>query len=167
MNYSVVVSSRTGNTKMLADTITHFFSGSHCVYSGAPDPKGAGADVIFAGFWTDKGCCDETVGSFLKGLTHKKIFLFGTSGFGQSPAYFDQIFERVKALIPASCTVIGTYMCQGKMPQAVRSRYEMMLAQNPEDEKVKAMIANFDTALSHPDKNDLEKLTEVLKTLSL
>lgn len=167
MNYSVVVSSRTGNTKMLADTILDFFSSHHCIYSGAPAPKAADADVIFIGFWTDKGCCDESVGSFLKSLSHKKIFLFGTSGFGQSPSYFSQILEHVKALIPDSCTVIGTYMCQGKMPCAVRKRYEMILEKNPGDKKAEAMVANFDTALSHPDKNDLEKLTEILRTLSL
>lgn len=167
MTYSVVVSSRTGNTKMLADIIVDFLSDKHCIYSGPPDSKASEADIIFTGFGTDKGCCDESISSFLKSLNGKKIFLFGTSGFGQSPVYFNQIFDRVKALVPSSCTVIGTYMCQGKMPAAVRSRYEMMLEKNPEDKNAKIMIDNFDTALSHPNQQDFDGLIEILKTLSI
>ena len=47
--------------------------------------------------------------------------------------------------------VVGTYMCQGKMPQAVRARYEAM----PESPHRAAMLENFDQALGHPDQQDL------------
>ena len=56
-------------------------------------------------------------------------------------------------------------MCQGRMPQSVRVRYEGMLQQNPEDERMKAMIENFDRALEHPDKEDLERLRLAVEKL--
>ena len=68
--------------------------------------------------------------------------------------YFDQILGRVKENLAPGVQVIGTYMCQGKMPQVVRDRYEAM-----EDSPRRAMIlANFDQAASHPDAADLARL---------
>lgn len=50
------------------------------------------------------------------------------------------------------------------MPRAVRSRYEAMAEKEPE--KAKPMLDNFDRALSHPDRQDLEQLEkEVLNLL--
>ena len=49
-------------------------------------------------------------------------------------------------------------MCQGKMPQSVRERYVKM-KENPEHPaNLDLLIQNFDRALSHPDKEDLERL---------
>ena len=60
------------------------------------------------------------------------MFLFGTAGFGESEAYFQKVLDRVKESIDESNSIIGTYMCQGKMPMAVRERYEKMKQQpNP------------------------------------
>ena len=118
-------------------------------------------------FWTDKGSCDDSISNFLKNLENKTVFLFGTAGFGGSSAYFNEILTRVKAFLPSSCTAAGTYMCQGKMPESVRDRYETMLAGNPGDEKIQMMIANFDAALSHPDHQDLENLKSALDSLNL
>ena len=96
------------------------------------------------------------------GRTNKKIFLFGTAGFGGSDAYFEKILGQVKQSIDASNTVIGEYMCQGKMPQSVRERYVKM-KENPEHPaNLDLLIQNFDRALSHPDSEDLERLKKSL-----
>lgn len=149
MNYSIVFSSRTGNTKMLAQALQEAIAGhgDSCIYFGAPDMAAAGADLILVGFWTDKGSCDETVAAFLKELHGKKVALFGTAGFGGDPDYFAKILGNASANLPQDNTLLDGFMCQGRMPQAVRDRY---VAQ-----KMDAMVANFDRALSHPDQQDL------------
>ena len=97
-----------------------------------------------------------------RNLKNKKIFLFGTAGFGGSDAYFEKILGQVKQSIDASNTVIGEYMCQGKMPQSVRERYVKM-KENPEHPaNLDLLIQNFDRALSHPDSEDLERLKKSL-----
>ena len=126
MSYAIVYSSRTGNTALLAQAIRDALPPEECVYFGAPAPEALAADVVYAGFWTDKGTCDQPLKEFLQGLTGQKVFLFGTAGFGGSPAYFDQILARVKENLAPGVQVLGTYMCQGKMPQAVRDRYLQM-----------------------------------------
>ncbi|GFO85437.1 MULTISPECIES: flavodoxin family protein BilS [Anaerostipes] len=161
MKYSIVYSSRTGNTKLLAEHLKSSLPDDSVIYFGKPSAEAAEADLIFLGFWTDKGCCDETVTDFLTLLSSKKIFLFGTAGFGQSDAYFEQILSRVREQIPKSCQVTGTFMCQGKMPDSVRKRYEAMMSQEPE--KARQLIANFDQALTHPDKEDLAHLNQKIR----
>lgn len=159
MSYSIVYSSRTGNTALLAQTIRDTLPASDCVYFGAPDAKALAADTIYAGFWTDKGTCDEQIAQFLQSLSGQKVFLFGTAGFGGAPAYFEQILNRVQENLPETTELIGSYMCQGKMPAAVRARYEAM-EDNP---RRAAMIENFDRALSHPDAQDLDALANAVR----
>lgn len=158
MKYAVVYASATGNTAMLAEEIRSYMKNAECVYFGEAKENIPPADIIFAGFWTDKGNCSDEIGNYLAGLQGQKIFLFGTAGFGGSKEYFSRILEQVKGHIPDGNTVIGTFMCQGKMPASVKARYEKILESDPENERIKAMLINFDQALSHPDHHDLEEL---------
>ena len=160
MKYSIIYSSKTGNTTLLAKNIKETLHKNDCIYYGEVDEKALDADLVFVGFWTDKGTCDENVSNFLKKMNNKKVFLFGTAGFGKSQSYFEQIISRVKNNINDSNTVVGSYMCQGKMPMSIRSRYESMLDKNPE--KMKELIENFDEALSHPNKDDFTKLNDIV-----
>lgn len=154
MHYAIVYSSRTGNTALLADTIHKTLPEGECLYYGAPDRKALEADVLYVGFWTDKGTCDETIAAFLQSLTTQKVFLFGTAGFGGDGDYFEKILDRVRENLAPGVELVGTYVCQGKMPQAVRQRYEAM----EDSPRRTAMLSNFDQALGHPDAKDLEGL---------
>lgn len=162
MSYAIVYSSRTGNTKLLAEAVQSALPKEECIYFGAPDEKALAADRIYAGFWTDKGSCSDELKDFLQKLTAQDVFLFGTAGFGVSEAYFDKILTNVRKLLPESAPVIGTFMCQGKMPVSVRERYvQMAQVPNPQP-NIDLLIANFDQALSHPDQQDLEHLKQAL-----
>ena len=118
--------------------------------------------MLYIGFWTDKGNADRAALELLAKLRNKKVFLFGTAGFGGSEAYFQNILNRVKGSMDPSNSVVGEYMCQGKMPQSVRERYMRMKAQPEHPANTDALIENFDRALSHPDAHDLERLKEIV-----
>ena len=158
MSYAIVFSSRTGNTRLLADTLREHLPQEQCVYFGEPTRTVPEADTLYIGFWTDRGHADAGMTEFLHQLKGKKIFLFGTAGFGGSEEYFVQILKAVQKELDASNTVIGTSMCQGKMPQTVRQQYERMLQQPNPAPNLKMLIENFDRALSHPNAEDLEQL---------
>ncbi|MEG0752105.1 MAG: flavodoxin family protein [Oscillospiraceae bacterium] len=157
MKYSIVYSSQTGNTAMLAQHLKERLPESS-VYCGAPDGCSQKSDLLFAGFWTNKGGSDRLASDFLKALHGKQIFLFGTAGFGGSEEYYRQILAGVKANPDSSNTVVGSYMCQGKMPLSVRQRYEDMQSEYPE--KTQKLMENFDRALSHPDQADLDHFVQ-------
>lgn len=161
MTYSIVYSSKTGNTKMLADALHKALPADDCLYFGAPDAQALAAERIYIGFWTDKGTCDAETAAFLAQLTRQEVFLFGTCGFGGGVAYFEQILARVRDLLPESVQLVGSYLCPGKMPQSVRDRYVRIAEEEPAKRShMQKMIFNFDCALSHPDANDLQALIE-------
>ena len=141
--YSIIFSSLTGNTKKLADTIRAVLPAEDCDYFGAPK-------------------AEELHLELLSKLRDKKVFLFGTAGFGGSEAYFQKILEHVKQSVGPSNSVFGEYMCQGKMPQSVRDRYMKMKTQPEHPANIDALIENFDRALSHPDEDDLERLRKIV-----
>ena len=160
MKVCVLYDSVTGNTRMLAEVIEK-------KYAALLTENLAEADVVFLGSWTDKGSFSEKMKEQAEKIRGKKVFIFGTCGFGGSPEYYERLFERAAALLDESNTVIGHYYCQGRMPMAVKDRYVSMLREHPEDKKLEASIQNFEEALTHPDSEDLEKLSEALDELKL
>ena len=159
--YSIIYSSKTGNTQKLAEALQNILPKDNCQYYKTVEkaPKDL-SNLLYIGFWTDKGTADTQTIEFLKQLKNKKIFLFGTAGYGGSQNYFEGIINNVKKNIDSSNTLIGTFMCQGKMPLSVKERYKKMQEQNNSSLKIDDLIANFDRALSHPDAADLKKLEE-------
>ena len=133
-----------------------------CDYFGDYQGRVPSSPVLFVGFWTDKGTADAATLELLKIVKNKKIFLFGTAGFGGSAAYFQKILLRVQENLDAGNQVIGTFMCQGKMPLSVRQRYEKMKEQPNPAPNLDMLIANFDRALTHPDEQDLQRLQEAV-----
>ena len=160
--YSILFSSATGNTKKLAEALRQALPEEACDYFGTQQEEVPPSELLYIGFWTDKGNADEATLALLQKLRGRKLFLFGTAGFGGSEAYFQNILNRVKASIDPSNSVVGEYMCQGKMPQSVRERYQKMKAQPEHPTNTDALIENFDRALSHPDARDLEQLKEIV-----
>lgn len=179
--FSIVFSSRTGNTAELAKAVREALPEGACEcfgsvngddggdgrgYAGAGCGRTSSAipasETLFVGFWTNQGVADQATQKLLGQLRNRKIFLFGTAGFGGSEAYFQAILDKTKAFVDDSNTVIGTYMCQGKMPLSVRERYVKMKEQPDHMPNIDAMIENFDKALAHPDADDLVKLANLV-----
>ena len=63
--YSILFSSLTGNTKKLADAIHETLPQNDCEYFGAIKTPVPSSELLYIGFWTDKGNADnETDGFF-------------------------------------------------------------------------------------------------------
>lgn len=203
---SMAVSSKSGNTKLVADALQRELTDAGVRFAatfdlddadaesahsegvkGAENVEGAegdeaaengqsanaaastiatqasGADVVFVGFWCDKGSCSPAVQHFLQGLVGKRVFLFGTCGFGESDEYFAQILERVRAYLPVDALFIGGAMCQGKMGMGVKRRYEGMLEKDPENAQARMLIDNWNKAQSHPNEDDFSRIAAAAK----
>lgn len=156
MQYEVVFVSKTGNTEEIAKAI----------YRGIPNrqkdirriEKGMEADsgeTYFVGFWTNRGSCSIEVLDYISRLHGKNIALFGTCGTGSDDAYYKAIESGVRALIPDDNIYLGAFLCQGKMPIAVRNRCEELLKSGQNDDMAFSMLHNFDRALLHPNQEDL------------
>ena len=89
--YSILFSSMTGNTKELADAIREILPEKTLDYFGLCKDADPQSEILYIGFWTDKGTADEATTTLLKSLRNKKIFLFGTAGFGGSEEYYQKV----------------------------------------------------------------------------
>lgn len=158
MEYAIVYSSRTGNTQMLAEALHAALPLQNCRYFGSPAPQAGTAARVYVGFWTDRGDCDAETAAFLQTLHGKEVFLFGTAGFGGTQDYYDDVLHRAAQHLPPDARLIGQFMCQGKMPPAVRARYQAMAADPAHAAQAAVMLENFDRALGHPDAGDAARL---------
>lgn len=166
MKYMIVYSSNTGNTEIIAEAIKDALGENSCIYCGKPHGiLTQDAEIIFVGFWVSRGSCSEEIKKYLETLENKKIFLFGTAGFGGSETYFETILTGVKDYISKSNTIMGSFMCQGKMPDKVLERYQNLLAEQPENSNAIDMIDNYKNALSHPDVQDIENVKVLVKSI--
>ena len=102
---------------------------------------------------------------FLTKLNYKKIAYFGTAGFGGQVEYYQTLFNRVKENINDTNQILGYFYCQGKMPIGIRSRYEQLIKEHPEDRNLEVSIKNFDEALKHPNKKDIEQVKEWIDSI--
>lgn len=155
LKYKIVYSSRTGNTGFLAAAIYQgLMERSKDIEELTGNTRWDDAQTYMVGFWTDRGNCPPDTKEFLQKLSGKNVLLFGTCGFGPDQEYYHKIEEQVKQFIPSDCRYLGCFLCQGKMPMAVREKYQLMLKDRKKKLLAEKMIQNFDRALLHPDKKD-------------
>ena len=151
MKYSIVFTSRSGNTELLAQQIRDTLNAEDCIYYGPADDAALQADRIYIGSWTTRGQMDVSCQNLIHNMHNKEIFIFGTAGFGDGESYFKEVLERSCAHINEDCKLIGTFMCLGKMPDTIKDKYLLMT-------KNQSTMEIFDKAKSHPDTEDLKNL---------
>lgn len=172
MTYAIVYDSRTGNTERLARALAEELPEQGRLAYGSLDEVDVSAvsqaDRVYAGFWTNRGDCTDEMAEMLAGLAGKEVFLFGTAGFGADETYFAGVAARVAVHVPESARIVGTFMCQGRMPRSVRDRYERTAEQNPaQAARMKQLIENFDEAADHPNDDDLALLRAKVRSVPL
>lgn len=161
MKNAIIYSSSTGNTKKLAEAINFVIKDS-VLFDKVTDEI-FDYDTVYVGFWTNQGTCAPEIKDLLEKLEDKRVFLFGTCGFGSSMSYFKTIIDNVNQHVKKSNIVVGSFICQGKMPENIRDMFVKRLENN--DPNAQMMIDNFDQARSHPDMEDINNLKEKLEIL--
>lgn len=122
-SYSIIFSSPTGNTRLLADAIRDALPEENCNYFGVSENADTQSDILFIGFWTDKGTADKATLDLLEKLKNKRIFLFGTAGFGGDEEYFkksSQIQKRaLVAVTSQSVSICVREKCRKRSGSAI------------------------------------------------
>ena len=157
LDYLVLYQSGSGNTKKIAASIFSRLPGnSKDLINIDTDKTIPEANVYFIGFCVHRGSCSLEVSDFLNDLSGKQIaFIRNLRNGGIPPEYYKDIAGRVSAWIEADNDYLGYFICQGKMPQKVRMKYESMRTDENNDQ-IDRFIQNFDLALTHPDDLDVE-----------
>ena len=76
----VIYSSKTGNTKKVATAIAEALEKECELSDVAQNPNPEDYDLIFMGFWVDKGMPNKESLDYMNNIKNKKVALFATLG---------------------------------------------------------------------------------------
>ena len=160
MKALVVYSSRTGNTRKIAEAIAAVLPGCeiHPVES-APAPEGY--DLVAVGYWVDKGMPDAKARAYLENLRGVRAALFGTLGAWPDSEHARDCIRKSEALLKEperGNTVMGSFICQGKVdPRVVEMMNKVAADVHPMTPERKARL---EEAARHPDDTDRARAKE-------
>ena len=167
MKEAIIYDSLSGNTESLAKEIKSIKKNAY--YEKINDKlieELLEYDIYYIGSPIIKGMCTDKIKRLLQKIENKKIFLFITTGY-KGEEYYESLTRRILEIIPKSNQILGTFLCQGKMQDAVKERYIKLIQEHPEDKNLKVSIENFEQAKTHPDQKDKKDLIEKIQELSL
>ena len=158
MRTLVVYSSRTGNTKMIAEAVAETLN--PCDLHPVEEAPAADAyDFVALGFWVDKGMPDPACQTYMRSVNGKKVGLFGTLGVDPEHEHAKDCAAKAEAIMTESNnTVFGTFLSQGKIDpkivEVMRKTAQDVHPMTPE------RIARIEAAKSHPNEKDCRKARE-------
>lgn len=157
MKTLVLYSSKTGNTKMVAEAIaSKLDDATLAAIENAPSPEDCAAyDMLAIGYWVDKGLPDAKALALIKSLNGCNIALFGTLGAYPDSDHAKDCMAKSEALLHEdgrTNTCYGSFLCQGKVdPRILEMMQKMASAAHPMTEERKARI---EEAKKHPNEQD-------------
>ena len=161
MRTLVVYSSRTGNTKMIAEAVAEAV-GPCDIHPMESAPAADEYDFVAIGYWVDKGMPDEACQAYMKTVKGKKVGLFGTLGVDPSHDHARDCAAKGEAMMlenGSGNTVLGTFLSQGKIDpaiiEAMRKMAQDVHPMTPE------RIARIEAAKSHPNAEDCQNAREM------
>ena len=164
MRTLVVYSSRTGNTKKVADAIYEIMPDGSRIASVEEDPNVEDYDFVAAGFWVDRGKPDRKAEDYLKKIKGKKIGLFATLGADPDSEHAKDCIERASEMVKADNDLIGHFVCQGKVDPKLIAMFAKLPPDHPH-----AITPERDAlhrrASTHPDQQDLRNAQVVFKEM--
>ena len=160
MKMLVTYSTRTGNTKMIAEAIHSIMPQGaelHPVET-APDP--AGYDFIALGFWVDKGAPDKAMLAYMDRVKGTCVGLFGTLGAWPDSDHARSSMQNGVDRV-AENKVLGTFICQGKVDPKLLAAMDKMRAENNPHAMTPERKARIEEAAKHPNEEDCANAKKV------
>ncbi len=122
----VVVSSKTGNTLIVAHAVADAFTNG-VLHTPATAPADLAAfDTVLLGFWCDKGDAPAEMIAFAEKIEGKTLGCFATMGGNPQDAKAQAWMEKTCAALAAKGrgnTLKATFLCRGRIDPAL---FEMM-----------------------------------------
>jgi flavodoxin len=157
MKILIAYSSKTGNTRKLAEAIHLALPGADlCPIEHAPNP--ASYDLVFAGFWVELENANHNMVRFLKKLGGIRTALFATLGAYPDTQHAAASLKAAAAEIP-DAVIVDRFICQGAIDPEVIEWMEQ-LPENDANAPTESRRTLWADASTHPDDNDLNAVTE-------
>lgn len=159
MKVLVTYASNTGNTEKIAKSIAEAIPGSICAkLPTSENPQDY--DLIFCGFWCDKGHPDDEWKNFYGTIQNVPTAVFGTLGGNPNSERGSKFARQVKEQVNTPF-LLDLRLWQGKVdPKIIEIMNKMSGAPMTEERKKR-----LDEAAKHPDQNDLNQAAQWAKNI--
>ena len=152
MKTIVLYSTRTGNTKKIAEAIASAVPGAPCVNVKDVPADLASYDLVFVGFWVDKGDADAEAKKVMETLNNKYVGVFATLGAMPTSDHAKECLKKASSVVPGE--VVGQFICQGAVdPKLIEAMYKMFPAGHPHGRTPEREALHAEAA-KHPDAKD-------------
>ncbi|MDO5754985.1 MAG: flavodoxin family protein [Tissierellia bacterium] len=165
MKTLISYSSKTGNTKKVAEAIHEKLQGDlfDIVHGNDVDLKDY--DKVIFGFWVDKGGPDAKAKVFMEQIANKKVGVFFTLGAYPDSDHAKDVMEKtIDQLEKQGNTVMAHFCCMGKIDPKLTAMFEKLGDDSPHrmtDERRK----RHEEAAKHPNDEDLIKAQDAFRCM--
>lgn len=164
-DFLIVYSSRTGNTRQVAQKLYEAAKMRCDLASVQQVPAVTDYKVIFAGYWVDKGEPDKEMQEFLQTLDGKKVVLFQTLGAEAYSEHGINSLANAGRYLNVSCKVAGTLSIRGAIdPKLIEAM--MKMPEGHPHAPTEASKKRWKDASTHPDAADLQAAGEYMQKFS-
>ena len=159
-----VYSSKTGNTRKIAEAIFDILPEPKELFSVEDAPSPDLYDFIAVGFWVSRGMADEKAQEYMKRIKGKKVGIFATLGAYPNSSYARDVLNWAGEILDGN-DVLGEFICQGKIDPDILDKMpkDGVHAMTPERK------TRIEEAKKHPNETDCryaqEAFREMLKEL--
>ena len=126
MKTLIIYSSKTGNTRSIAEAIHEALPDSDILpVENAPAPETLPGEygMVCVGYWVDKGGPDAAMTAFMETVETKNVGVFCTLAYWADSAHAHDALAAGVALVKEKNRVLGGYVCNGAMSQAMIDRF--------------------------------------------
>jgi flavodoxin len=160
MKNLVVYSSKSGNTKKLAEAVYEYLNGEKEITAVADAPDPEGYTFVAVGFWLMAGQPDPDSQAFLSKLKDgQNVYLFASHGASVGSELVQNAMKTARKLA-GKAYVKATFSCPGEVDAKI---LETAAQKNPQP----PWLADAPAAKGHPDANDLKMVVRMLEELDL
>jgi flavodoxin len=161
----LVYSSRTGNTKKVAESLRANLAAEAEFFNveQAPDPDGH--DFLILGFWVDRGRADSLMLDYFNKVRGKQVAFFFTLGDYPTGTHAAQVAADTQKLLEENNNrVLGYFPCQGKVdPDFIERLKRTLPPDHPHAMMTPERKARLEEAAKHPDDDDLKEAAKFIK----
>ncbi len=160
----IVVSSRTGNTMILAHAICDALSGALLVKPTELPEDLSPFNPVLLGFWCDRGAAPEEMVEAARRFEGKHIGCFATMGGNPEDEKAREWMRRTsEALVSEGTdnTLVETFLCRGRIDPEVFERMTAMLGGKVSPEREERRRESE----THPDRLDLSRGAEIFRSV--
>ncbi len=163
MKSMVVYSSRTGNTRKVAEAVLACLPEPRAIYPAKEAPDPADCDFLALGCWIDKGTADAESLAYFQRVKGRRVGVFITLGAYPDSEHALECVQRVREQLEGN-QVLGHFICQGAIdPQLVR--WMEMLPESHPHYMDQARRDRIQEAAEHPDAQDLERAQDIFRNM--